>query len=411
MAGQGYTPSLGSGATVLPSPTTFTQYSLLAGTTTVLYWPVDNFPANANVVANLMAITPLGLACLLQMPNALDTSLGEKVLMYNAGAQTFTVIDNSGNTIVSIGPGVAMYLALTNNTTGAGTWLTFQFGAGTSAASAAALAGAGLSANGPFLQQIMQVFTINTNYIAGAADRDNLINWTGGSGTLTLPSAPLVGNNFYIQVRNSGSGSLTITPTSPDAINGASSVTFNISDSAFLVSDGTNWFTIGLGTINTNIFNFQIVSLAGQSGTYVLPSNLQNKVAYRFTGALAGTTNIQVPNTVQQYWVDNQTTGGTLGIGTSAQIIGATQFILTAGARFILYCDGTNVVNASTSGIGVPVAVSQGGTGATTSSAALTNLGGTTLGVAVFTAANAAAAQAALGISSASDSQAWGIIF
>jgi hypothetical protein len=411
MSGQGYQPSLGSGATVLPSPTAFTQYSLLAGTTTVLYWAVDNFPANANVVANLMSITPLGLACVLQMPSAANTSLGEKVLMFNAGAQSFTVTDNSGNTIVSISPGVAMYLALTNNTTAAGTWLTFQFGAGTSAASAAALAGAGLGPNGPFLQQIMQVFTINSNYTASAADRDNLINWTGGSGTLTLPSAPLVGNNFYIQVRNSGSGALTITPNSPDTINGASSATFNIADSAFLVSDGTNWFTIGLGTINTNIFNFQIVSLAGQSGTYVLPSNLQNKVAYRFTGALAGTTNIQVPNTVQQYWVDNQTTGGTLGIGTSAQIIGATQFTLTAGARFILYCDGTNVVNASTSGIGIPVAISQGGTGATTSSAALTNLGGTSLGVTLFTAATQAAAQSALGVGSLSDSQAWGIIF
>jgi len=289
--------------------------------------------------------------------------------------------------------------------------LTFQFGAGTSAANAAALAGSGLGANGPFLQQVMNVTTLNSNYSVGPADRDNLLNWSGGAGTITMPTAFSSGTNYYIQVRNSGTGTLTINPTSPDLINGGSSLSMNVSDSCFLVTDGTGWWTIGLGTVNTNIFNFQVVSLTGQSGTFVLPSNVQNKVAYRFTGSLAGNTNIQVPSTVQQYWVDNETTGGTLGIGTAAQISGAGQITLTAGARFILYCDGTNVVNASTAGIAVPIAVNQGGTGATTASAALTNLGGTSVGVAVFTATNAAAAQNALGILSNSDSVVWGLLF
>jgi hypothetical protein len=411
MAGQGYGSPLTNGLTILPSPTTFTAYSLIAGTTTQLQWATDNFPANSNVLAELMNITPLGTGCTLQMPAATNTSLGEKALVFNSGSTAFTVADNLGNTIASINPGAAIYFALTNNLTANGTWLTFQFGAGTSAANAAALAGAGLSANGPFLQQVMAVTTLNAAYTVGVNDRDNLLNWVGGAGTITLPAALAVGSNFYIQVRNSGSGTLTIAPNGSDLINGANSLSMNVNDSCFLVTDGTGWWTIGLGSINTNIFNFQVVNLAGQSGTYVLPSNLQNKVAYRFTGALAGNTNIQVPTTVQQYWVDNQTSGGTLGIGTSAQISGSTQFTITSAARFILYCDGTNVVNAATAGIGIPLAVSQGGTGATTPSNALTNLGGTTVGVAVFTAANQAAAQSALGVLSSEDSTIWGIIF
>lgn len=396
---------------VYPSQTTYTAYSLVAGTNTQLQWPIDNFPANANVVAEFMVITPLGAGCTLQMPAATNTSLGEKTLIFNAGSVALNVIDNSGNTISPIQPGAAIYFALTNNLTVAGTWLVFQFGAGTSAANAAALAGSGLQANGPFLQQIISVTTVNTNYTAGTGDRDTLLNWTGGSGTISLPDATPAGPGFYIHIRNSGSGVLTVNPLSPDTINGLTSLQFNINDSAFIVSDGFNWWTIGLGSINTNVFNFQVVSLAGQTGTYVLPSNLQNKVAYRFTGALTGAVNIQVPSTIQQYWVDNETSGFTLSIGTSSQIIAAQQLPLTAGARYILYCDGTNVLNANTAGIGVPIAISQGGTGATSASNALINLGGGSTGIAVFQAGTQAQAQSAIGILSASDAVAYSIIF
>lgn len=412
MSGQGYTPSLGSGATVLPSPTTFTSYSIAANSTVQLQWPVDNFPANSNVVAELMAIIPLGAGCALQMPNAENTSLGEKGLIFNAGSLPIVVLDSVGNTIVSVGSGIAYYLALVNNLTPGGVWLSFQFGAGTSAANAAALAGAGLAANGVFLQQMMQVFTINTDYSVTAADRDNLLNWVSGAGTVTLPLAASVKNNFYIQVRNSGTGSLTIQAAGSDLINGAASIAFSVNDSAFIITDGVNWFTLGLGTINTNVFNFQVVSLAGQTGTYVLPTNQQGKVAYRFTGALAGNTVIQVPATIQQYWTDNQTSGGfTLSIGTAAQIAGSSAFVITNGARFILYCDGTNVVNGDTGGLAVPLGITQGGTGATTASAALTSLGGTSTGVALFTTASATAARVTLAVRSASDSDALALIF
>lgn len=409
MAGQGYNPSLGNGATVLPSPTTFTSYSVAAGGTVQLQWPVDNFPANSNVVAELMAIIPLGSGCQLQMPITTNTSLGEKALFFNAGSLPFNVIDAVGTTIINVPSGAAYYLALVNNLSPGGTWLTFQFGAGTSSANAAALAGAGLAANGIFLQQIMQVTTLSVPYTVGPADRDNLLNWTGGAGTITLPPAATVGNNFYIQLRNSGSGSLLVDPNGAELINGLATLNFNISDSAFIVTDGVGWYTLGLGVLNTNLFNFQIASLAGQSGTYVLPSNLQNKVAYRFTGALAGDTVIQVPATIQQYWVDNETTGGhLLSIATSTQI---APFAITNGARFILYCDGANVLNADTAGLSVPLQINQGGTGAITAGAALISLGGTSVGIAVFTAANVAAAQVALSVRSQADSDAWGIIF
>jgi hypothetical protein len=98
---------------------------------------------------------------------------------------------------------------------------------------------------------------------------------------------------------------------------------------------------------------------------------------------------------VQQYWITNDTTGAfTLTVKTSA----GSGIAVGQGTSAILYCNGTNVVSASTAGISVPISISQGGTSSTTAGGALINLGGTSTGIAVFTAATQAAAYAALGV-------------
>ncbi len=104
---------------------------------------------------------------------------------------------------------------------------------------------------------------------------------------------------------------------------------------------------------------------------------------------------IIVPDTIQQYWVANTTTGSyTLTVKTS----GGSGVAVAQGARSILYCDGVDVYSANTGGISIPLTVAQGGTGATTASGARTNLGGTSVGIAIFTAASSADAWTALGV-------------
>jgi hypothetical protein len=66
-----------------------------------------------------------------------------------------------------------------------------------------------------------------------------------------------------------------------------------------------------------------------------------------------------------------------------------------------LYSDGTNVLDADTAGVSYPIAVNQGGTGATTAGSALINLGGTSVGISLFTAVDQAAAWGALGVAQA----------
>lgn len=410
-AGQGYSTSIPNSVTVLSSPDTFTQFSILAGQIVAMQWPIDNAASNTFVLAAVMSIQALGPGCGIAMPNAMNTGLGEKCLIFNAGSNTFIVNDAAGNTLAALNPGQAVWFALTNNLTIGGNWLVVAFGSGGSGSvSAAALAGPGLAVAGAALEQIIKVTQFTINYNAGVNDQASLLDWQGGAGILTLPLASSVFNGYYVQVRNSGTGTLAVNTSGTDVLNNLPVIDFNIGDSAFIVTDGVSWYTIGLGPQISSAFSFQIVSLSGQSGLYVLPSNQQGKTAYRFTGVLTGDTQVQVPNLVAQYWVDNETSNGNLFIGTSAQIGGGTSFEITEAARYVLYCDGQNVLNASTSGIGLPVQISEGGTSATTASAALINLGGTSTGIAVFTAGSPASAIQAIGAISSSDAVALALI-
>jgi hypothetical protein len=209
-----------------------------------------------------------------------------------------------------------------------------------------------------------------------------------------MSTAGTLGNNWFLQLRNEGTGALVVDPPGSQTINGSSTLTFQPGDSAIIFTDGNNFYTLGYGQSPVFAFDYTSISVAG-TGTYTLSGSELNRIAYNFTGVLTGNRTIIVPQTVQQYWVANNTTGPyTLTVKTSI----ASGYTVNQGSRAILYSDGTNVVAADTGGVAVPISVSDGGTGATTAGNALINLGGTATGISIFTAASQAAAQAAIGL-------------
>jgi len=380
------------GNTIYPSDVSYLALTLTANIT--LEWPLEASTGN-NVVARILDVTSNG-AYSISMPDATQAGVGQTILFNNVAATTFTVKSYTGTTLISIPSGTQWELYLTDNTTTTGTWRAFQFGAATTSAQAAALAGYGLVAQGATLAQSEPVTVFNTSYTFGAADRAGAYVWDGGLGTVTLPAASTAGNDWFVSLRNDGTGNLTLTAAGSDLINGAATLVLRPADSATVVTDGVSFWTIGLGQDPVFAFDYTSISITSQTSPYTLSGAELNRIAYQFVGVLTANMIVYVPATTQQYWVANDTTGGsfTLSIGTSTQ---ASPLTVTRGSRGIYYCDGTSVLKADTASIAVPIAISDGGTGATTASGARVNLGGTSVGIAVFTAASAAAARTAIG--------------
>ena len=377
------------GTTIYPSDVSYLALALTGNTT--LQWPLEATTGN-NIVARIIDVTPTG-AFTITMPDATEVGVGQTILFNNLGPSTISVNSASGAAILSIAAGEQWQCYLINNTTVGGTWRTFRYGAAVAQAQAAALAGAGLIADGSTLAQNYDVADFSvTPYTSTTADRARIFVWTGGLGTFNLPTAVSAGDGWFVQIRNGGQGDLTIDPSGTELINAASTLRLQPGDSAVIVSDGVQWYTIGLG--QQAVFAFDYTTIAVTGGTYTLAGSELNRIAYKFTGTLASNAEIVVPATVQQYWVNNATTGAfTLGVKTAS----GTATLVTQGATAILYCDGTEIISATTSAAFAGVLpVTQGGTGATTASGARTNLGATGIGSALFTAATAAGARSTI---------------
>jgi len=385
-----YTDTFG-GANIYPSEISYSAVTL--DSDVVLSWPEET-SASDNLATRIIDVAPTASGFSITMPDARQSGTGNTVLFNNKGSYTFTVKNAAGTVIASLLAGTLWQIYLTSNTTEAGAWSTLQYGSTTSLATAASLAGTGITAAGSLLSQSVPVSDFNTDYTAGNSDRAKMYNWSGASGTLTLPDPVTVGNNWFIYLRNSGSGSITADAPGLSEINGSSTVVFNPGDSAIIASDGTGFYTVGFGQSATYTFSYTVLNIAG-GVDYTLSGAELNQVAYRFTGAITADINVIVPDTVQQYWVDNQTTGSFI---VTVKTVAGTGVTTVQNQRVILYCDGTDVLNAeSASSLSLPVSVSQGGTGATSASSARINLGGTATGVAIYTAANAAAVWSTLG--------------
>lgn len=379
------------GTVVYPAEVSYRAVALNANTT--LSWPTE-LATDTNVVSQIMDVTPASAGLSLIMPPANQVSVGETTLLFNVGASDFTVKDNAGNTLVSVAPGLAWQLYLTGNTTVAGAWRAVQYAAGVSSANAASLSGYGIKAIANTLNQSAPVTSLNTDYVLNTSDRAQVRAWAGGAGAFTLTSAVTLGNDWFCYIRNNGTGALTVSAPGGEDIDGVGSVVYNPGDSSLIICDGSDFFTIGYGQAPQFTFDYIAISLTGQSSPYVLTGAELNRIAYNFSGVLTANMEIVVPDTIQQYWVANTTTGAyTLTVRTTS----GSGVTVAQGERSILYSDGVDMYPADTSGLSFPISVSQGGTGATTANGALVNLGGTSVGISLFTAAGTSEAWTALG--------------
>jgi hypothetical protein len=372
-------------------PTDVSYRAITLSANTQLQWPINGSATN-DYVARIMNVTATAGSLKLEMPPANQTSVGNDALIRNVGATTFTVADYDGNTIVSVSAGEAKYIYITTNSTEAGTWGVIAFGVGSSTADAASLAGYGLKAITTTLNQSTLVQTFSSNYTAIDSDRAATYVWTSGSGTLTLTAATTLGNDWFIMIRNGGTGTLTVSPAS-GLINGAASIALQPADSAFIVCSGTAFFTVGLG--RSTQFNFTQLTKAVATGTYTLTASEAANVVQKYTGTLSGNVTVELPQTIQVYYITNQTDGTGAGyqITFTTTAAGGATATVPAGQQVILLCDSVNLLNASTIAAGaVNVSLVDGTVGApslnfaTETSTGIYRIGSGEFGIAILAA-------------------------
>jgi len=327
-------------------PTDVSYASLTLTTDTQLFWSFDG-DGTETYAARIMEVSTSSTTNELWMPPANQASVGQDALIRNVGAVALTVKDYAGtNTIVTVAAGEAQYIYITANSTTTGTWGIIAYGIGSSGADAATLAGYGLLAIGQTLNQSQPVTTFSSNYTVLSSDRSNTYVWTGGAGTMTLSSATTLGDNWFMFLRNSGTGALTVAGSGGDTINGSASLIFQPSDSAIIVCSGTTFYTVGLG--KSTQFAFTQLTKAVTSGTYTLTSTEASNVIQKYTGTLTGNVTVIVPQTVQVYYVQNATTAGAYTLTISTGVGGASTATVAAGNQATLICDSVNLLNANT---------------------------------------------------------------
>lgn len=385
--------SVFGGTTIYPSDVSYLALALSADNP--LEWPLESSGAE-DPAARIIDVTPTASGYSIVLPDATQTGAGQTILFNNlSGSHSFFVKNFAGATIATVDFGQQWQVYLADTATAAGTWRVFRYGASTATVQPSALAGSGLVVTGNTLSQSAPVTSFSTSGLTLApSNRAAVFVWTGtGAGTLNLPASASVGNNFFVEVRNSGGGDLTLDPAGTETINDAPTLAFRPGDSATVISDGAEWYTVGFG--QDAVFAFDYTSITVTGGNYTLNGSELNRIAYKFVGALTSDVYIIIPATVQQYWITNATTGA---FNFFVRVAGSPPTQVDQGAKGIYYCDGANVILASDAqGISFPLTVSQGGTGAVTASAARLNLGITPFADPIVTATSGSAVRATIG--------------
>ena len=339
-------------------PTDVSYFALTFSTDQVLSWPDYTVSGSTTVaVARIMDCNATVAGRTITLPPGNQQSVGTDILFRNVGSNTFTVQVQSGSPSVSIAAGEARYFYLTNNSTTDGVYRNFTYGTGTSSADAASLAGNGLTNLNGLLQTSTVTVETSSSPTLNESVRAYSYVWTGGAGTFTLPTAASVSAGWYIYVRNSGTGSLTVAAQGANSINGNSNITFFPNDSALIVLNKTTgkFFTIGLQSQSVVTYSsavYDVDNIIGNALNLVtFAPTIQTYVAT--SGTRTQNLNVTLPAITQIYVVNNAT--GQSGYSITFAIDGSPSapVAFANGVTAILLSDGVDlyILTQTTTGI------------------------------------------------------------
>ena len=339
-----------AGDVVLPTDVSYASYSISADLT--LVWPV-NGNISTSVAARIMDITPSTSGLSVFMPPANQVSVGQDAFIKNPSAFTLTIKSSTGATLGTLTAGATRYFYLTNNSTASGTWSNIALGIGTSTPDATTLAGLGLKAIGATLNQASPTSSVTAGYTFASTDRAQTKVWGGGAGSVTLPVASTIGDDWFFFFKNNGTGTVTMNAQGANTIDLASSKEFQPNESAMIVCTGSVFVTVGYGV--SNQFLFQSITKEVTSGSYTLSTSEASSLIQEYVGTLSGAVTVAYPPVVAFYIVSNQTNAGGNTLTITTGVGGGANATVAAGNQATLISDGVNFYNANTVQAGASV--------------------------------------------------------
>ena len=339
-----------TGDVVQPTDVSYASYSISADLT--LVWPV-NGNISTSVAARIMDITPSTSGLSVFMPPANQVSVGQDAFIKNPSAFTLTIKSSTGATLGTLTAGATRYFYLTNNSTASGTWSNIALGIGTSDPDATTLAGLGLKAIGATLNQASPTSSVTEGYTFTSSDRAQTKVWGGGAGTVNLPVASTIGDDWFLFFKNNGTGTVSLNAQGGNTIDLASSKQFQPNESAMIVCTGSVFITVGYGV--SNQFLFQSITKEVTSGSYTLSTSEATALIQEYVGTLSGAVTVTYPPVVAFYIVSNQTTAGGNTLTITTGVGGGATATVAAGNQATLICDGVNFYNANTVQAGASV--------------------------------------------------------
>ena len=354
-----------TGTVVTPTDVSYEALNFNANTT--LYWPTT-VNSSQTVAARIIDCVASAGGLSIALPDASQGALGTDILFRNLGAYPFTITNNVGDASVTVAVGAAKYFYLTDNTSQAGVWGNVTFGAGTSVADAATLAGLGLTTYNGKLATAQNV--IDTTVVPTITQNNSGVayNWLGGATTFVLPNVENLNPGWFISFRNSGTGTLNFNPVSPQTINGQPTIATNPGDSGFIIYDPTSvgFITVGWAAPSAVTFNsatYDVDTIVGNSLNLTSYAPIiQTYIAQ--SGTRTQTLNVTLPAITQLYVLVNNTNQSGYNITFKCQGSSAVSLVLTAGSVLTVLSDGTNLYSlisattgiyyASNGSVGVP---------------------------------------------------------
>lgn len=338
------------------TPTDVSYLPLAFSSDVTLAWPSEVNPPEypAARIIDCVASTS-GL--IITLPPADEGTQGADILFRNLGAFTFIVQDAAGGETLSVPVGIAKYLYLQDNTSVGGEWGNVTFGAGTSYADATTLAGYGLTTINGKLAVSQNIVEVSSSPTINDASRASTFIWDGGAGTFTLPSSETLSTGWFIGFRNNGTGTLAITPTSPNTLNGQQSINVNPGDSGWLLLDtlAGGFVTVGLISPTSASFTaatYDVDAIVGN--TLNLTSYapiIQTYIAQ--SGTRTATLAVTLPAITQLYIFVNDT--NQTGYNVSFQNQGSSQppLVVPTGNVLTVLSDGESLYPLTSSSTGL----------------------------------------------------------